>query len=1248
MAAEQQTLETIVELNYTDLQSGLNKIEKDIKAIATQTEKTLSTLSNERAIYKDLVNKNTELRNLQKDINKYKSGNITGNIKNNQTLTESVKKVALIKQYVKDLNSVIPKTASGFQAQNTQLDKIQEKFANLNREAISLKGHYKTIGSSTGLQKLDTQLSEIQKQQQIINTLNKKGLVNLTSDDLKSLDTAKTRYKELKSQVADTKAELSDVPVSGLATSAGLRALGYSALFAGLATGTQAIKTAIEYTLEYEQSVTKLGVILGVNSTKANELQRDIVDLTKAYGDSLAEINEVALSLGRAGVAFDEVAEATEAVVKLAKLTGDSVDTATGAVVSFIQVFGKDEFGNAIKTTEDLGAMIAFIANESKLSIQDINTLGNYALQTAKALNITENAIGAMSIALSNSGVNSSSLGTSIRRLQKIFTSTSPTVEKFFDSIGLNRQQLLLDFAKGGEESNEAFATFIETLSKVDASEFIKLTSGFDVLIKETLNQLKNNANPILDSFNDSFNVTNEELNKANKLAETNISVFKRFGNNLLDTGNKTISPLIDLLADLVSKLNEVQQSTAQETKSGFITPNYFDTVDIDKNISKIQELESTLVKLTSKDYSGNVAKELLDLQKTVNTSLSNIKFIYPSLKESEKAQLEEIVNQYEQLAKDIFSEFNVQDIFNTNLKKSNLSAQIFDLEVKAKFEGLDSEEKDLLKKLREIKNSIEKDSSSKIEIQAILNTTDVEALKSQGKALSQFYGSTSKDINTAISSNFDFMKSQLKKSLEDLNSNTKIKFDTELNTNNLSTEYVKVTQELFELQNNSKNLSGAELDIAKEDIISLEKKKELLKNVLDLQTFISAQEEDLADAIKAKNTAYNKQLTQQDEKTNKTIEQLVAQAKLDSKTKETSDLLALEIKIRDENLAKLVTEDAKQSALTKLLKLKLEYEKASTSETEKKNKALAKTEKIIQDEAIRVNTLLGYKDEELESEKALRELKSNSSFLKLSEEEQQAQVKVLENIIAQEQGYKGVSKAFTDYASQVPTLEEGLETLTSTGLQALEDGMVNFFDVTSDGFMDMKSMAKSVLTEAKSVLTEIYKELIRTLIVKRAVGFLTSGSTWSSIGSGIMSLFNANGGYIPDNLPNKQFAGGGILTGGSGVRDDLYLGSASGAHVFAMGGEYFTKKDSVNSTTKPMLDYINQNGTIPSVASSPTIVSTPTTINIENQTGTAIEADMIEELTKNNGNDEYEKVVSIMLKASSTDSRIRSKYNTN
>lgn len=214
-------------------------------------------------------------------------------------------------------------------------------------------------------------------------------------------------------------------------------------------------------------------------------------------------------------------------------------------------------------------------------------------------------------------------------------------------------------------------------------------------------------------------------------------------------------------------------------------------------------------------------------------------------------------------------------------------------------------------------------------------------------------------------------------------------------------------------------------------------------------------------------------------------------------------------------------------------------------------------------------------------------------------------------------------------------------------GIASLESGMMNFFDITSEGWLNWHSLATDVLTS-------IYKQLLQQLIVKQLVGGITGAVTGYFGNAGTAATYGTNIGsqqtamlakqdadfFNGGLLPSKGYAKGGVLSGGTGIKDDIYLGTVEGTRMFAMGGEFITRKSSVNDDTKGTLDYINKTGTTPNQGSN---VNIPVSINIENQTGTPISADMFEAITKTNDKGEYEKVVNIVLKASQTDPRMRS-----
>jgi len=112
--------------------------------------------------------------------------------------------------------------------------------------------------------------------------------------------------------------------------------------------------------------------------------------------------------------------------------------------------------------------------------------------------------------------------------------------------------------------------------------------------------------------------------------------------------------------------------------------------------------------------------------------------------------------------------------------------------------------------------------------------------------------------------------------------------------------------------------------------------------------------------------------------------------------------------------------------------------------------------------------------------------------------------------------------------------------------------------------------------------------------------------------------------------IKQQHYASGGLLTGGSGKRDDLYLGAASGAQVFAMGGEYILNKTATKSIGVQNLDYMNKTGNIKN--------SGNTFITINNESGMPVD---LKEVSRSK-NDKGDEVIGYVMKAIETNINFR------
>ena len=1110
-------------------------------------------------------------------------------------------------------------------------------------------------------------MSEIQKQQQIISSLSSKGIVNLTPTDLKRLDLAKTKYRQLKNQVADVKAELSDVSVGGLAKGIVARSLGYTAIFASIAGVTQALRAGAEYTLEFESGVKRLETVLDTTNIKAQALEGSLAQLGRTYGEQLGDINKVALELSRAGLALEQVADASEVVIKLALLTGDSIEQSASSIISFVQVFGKDQFGQVIASVDELGAKLAYLANKSRLGTQDINTFANYALASAKATGLTIDAVNGLASAFSNASFNASTIGTQIRKFTIALSKETGAINNFFETIGVNQRNLATRIAQGGQESNQALLEFLDKIKGYNRESYNEALSGVEVLTKNVLQALQNNANEIQTNLRESLQVTSNELDKAQNITEDYRKTWRKFAENSKSLAQNVFDPFIEGATELARTLNDnfteaklesyfnvkgfekigessasifssVQKTLLEEAKKG-------DTALISQNKKRLELLRDNLksaVEVGGRE--GVQSRVLANLAKQVREVDRFIKdFEWGELTE-ESAEIsidkkveslikarEILIQSRDKVESNSLAYRAFTDEINKNIKaeeslKNSLKSTNNELNNTLKFfSSADLDE--LNKSIININRSIDIASSKDLDILSSLNTDRLSRLE---KEIPQFVSKIQQDLN---------------------NNNITIDLGSITTFSGISSKAIELQEKIYKLKQQSEGASKEELVQTKLQVNAYTKAYEQLIRIQEAQTKIENSQGKLLQKRKAQTKEIQKQYKQEDERIRTLVKQLIETNKITVADQERSKAIAEEIATRQENLILIKSTENYEKEIAKIKKLQTELVKVQNKEEEKRVLISERVANKINDEKLRIQELLGLKDKELQSEKALRDLKASKDFQKLSETEQKQQTKILEDLIKQEKAYKGLGKAVIEYSKKVPDLNEALESVANSGLASLESGFMDFFDVTSEGFMNMEKLGKDVLQS-------IYKELIKTMLVQPLVSGIgntfsggssssASGATTSLIGSFFGSLFGFNnGGY----LPTKGFANGGLLTGGSGKRDDLYMGNVSGTQVFAMGGEFFTKKDSVNQETRPMLEYINKNGTLPKqgATGASTVVSTPVSINIENNTGTPIDAEMVEQMTRKNDNDEYEKVVNIMLSAKESDSRIRSAFANN
>lgn len=369
-----------------------------------------------------------------------------------------------------------------------------------------------------------------------------------------SLSKLKGSLTGIVEKAREAKASLSNMGLVQVAK----RTAAYASAYAGFYQVIQAFRNGIGFVVEFDKNVHVMAAVFDVAITKARQLQKGLVDLGRTYGGDIKNINEAALALGRAGLAASDVVKATEIVIKMAKLTGDTIGVSSNALITY-----KQDFEDAAHPISVLGDQLAYVANQSRLSTQDIGTFSNYALASAKAAGLSVEAINAMAISLSNAGVNASTIGTEIRRFSFLLRDSSSSVQKFFTSLGTSQQTLAARIRYSTDSANKALLELITKSAAMSDAAFAKSLQGMDIRAAEILTLLRNNSESFKAHFKDLLDGVNGELDKSNYIADSYASTWERVKNSLGSvfealsrSGFQTVNGQLQTFNDMLIKIS--------------------------------------------------------------------------------------------------------------------------------------------------------------------------------------------------------------------------------------------------------------------------------------------------------------------------------------------------------------------------------------------------------------------------------------------------------------------------------------------------------------------------------------------------------------------------------------------------------------------------------------------------------------------------------------------------------------------
>ena len=481
---------------------------------------------------------------------------------------------------------------------------------------------------------LDKAREDVKKLDDVINKLSN-DLNRLKSNSKDTLKNAEPKqltneFKQANLEAAKLKDKLAKLSGIKWFGNIAARAAAYMGLYQVFNLVTSSVRNAVGFMANLDKATRTIQAVFKTTAGEAKNLENQMLALGAAFGGSIDDINQTALELGRAGVETKNLADATKVVIQMAMLTGDTYNVATQAIVSYMTNYEK-----AIKVTykganavEVLGNKLAKLANDSRMSTQDIGIFSNYALAVAKAAGASVDAVSAMAVALNNAGNNASTVGTLIRRFFSILDKSDEKYSAIFGAMGINQQNFMMDLRRGLdgtkegiEISNNAFRKFLDTLQQIDEKSFARLISNLDVLDKQALQGLRNNVGNVKKEFEEFLNTSSGELSNATIIANSYTNVWERFKITLGRIANK-LSGVLDAARKVGIAINSWFNSD-EENKLSALGQKYnavSEQLKIFQNLYKNSGLEIYKKKIEA------LKKELKSLatqMDSVNTSMT-------------------------------------------------------------------------------------------------------------------------------------------------------------------------------------------------------------------------------------------------------------------------------------------------------------------------------------------------------------------------------------------------------------------------------------------------------------------------------------------------------------------------------------------------------------------------------------------------------------------------------------------------
>lgn len=336
--------------------------------------------------------------------------------------------------------------------------------------------------------------------------------------------------------------------------------VGVTAPLAGV--GAMAVKTSQEFKTALNQVVSSTGA--GAEETrKFEEVMRSIYN--NNYGESYEDIaNSIATVRQQMGdLNSQELQQVTESAITFRDTFGVEVPESIRAANTLMQQFGVD-------SGEAFDLMTYGMQNGLDFSGELIDSINEYSVQFQKAGLDAEDMFAAFVNGAENGAFNLDKIGDAVKEFSIRMVDGSDTTANALNDLGLNTDEVVAKFAKGGESAKSVFQEVITKLEeipdKVKQNEIgVGLFGtmwedlGADAVL--SLNDIENGLDGVQGSMDELKNTKYDDLGSMFETLKRNLEDFAlSIGNVLMPM----VEPFIQGLTDMARSLSEMDPAFQQ------------------------------------------------------------------------------------------------------------------------------------------------------------------------------------------------------------------------------------------------------------------------------------------------------------------------------------------------------------------------------------------------------------------------------------------------------------------------------------------------------------------------------------------------------------------------------------------------------------------------------------------------------------------------------------------------------------